>query len=432
MKRARPRSVPRAALAPALALLGALALWWLWPAGSVPEPPPPKAAPAKGAPPPPDAAAARGAAPSPRAGGEAPAASGERPFDDHAVARQAKRFDALDHTIELTRFPPDSRPLRPEMADVLEPNRRHEQPRPLAAGGGARGQKVDPERDLFVLFTGPRYAVAPGEKLAATLEVFRGRPEEGRAGERVAIEVRACILRGAGPQPLAENLPINDRGEHGDQRAGDLTFSLAVDPLSLPGVEHHNGAVHLDVTFVAPGAGEPEHASLDFKLNATPPARFNGRVAEKLKPEGLELRVGLDVDKPGRYVVQGLLFDARDKPVGFAVDRPTLKPGAGEASLLFFGLLFHEAEAQAPFVLRTVTGYLLPEGDEPDKFELAQMPGEYRTHAYSLRDFSTDEWQSASKDRRLEAIRELAEKNPDKTLVSGTPAETTPAPASSP
>ncbi|HEU4412702.1 MAG TPA: hypothetical protein VFS43_46085 [Polyangiaceae bacterium] len=429
-ERARPRRVPRAALASALALFGALALWRLWPAGAPPEPPPPpKPGPAKAAP------AGEAAAPRAREGrAQAPPGAppeAERPYDEQGVARQAKRFDALDHAIELTRFPPDSRPLTAEMTDVLRPNRRHEQPQPLAAAH-ARGQKVDPERDLFVLFTGPRFALTPGEPLAATLEVTRGRPDEGRGAERVALEVRECVLRASGPAPLAEGLPLNDRGEHGDPKAGDLSYSLSVDPLTLAGFERYNGPARLEVAFVAPGASELAHASLDFKLGAVTPARFNGRVAERLAPAGLELRVGLDVEQPGHYVVQGLLFDARDQPVGFAVDRPTLGRGAGEATLLFFGLLFHEADARAPFVLRTVTGYRLPEGDEPDKLEMAPMPGEYRTHAYPRSAFSADEWQSASKDKRLEALRELAEKNPDKALVSGTPESPQPAPAPSP
>jgi hypothetical protein len=432
-ERARPRPVPRAALASALTLLGALALWRLWPAGAPPEPaPPPKAGPAKAAPGVAEPGAPKG--PGERAqASSGPAPEAERPYDERTVSRQAKRFDALDHAIELTRFPPDSRPLTADMTDVLRPNRRHEQAQPLATTQ-ARGQKVDPEHDLFVLFTGPRYSLTPGEPLAATLEVTRGRPDEGRPAERVALEVRECVLRavgppGAGPPPIAEGLPINDRGDQGDAKAGDLTYSIAIDPRALAGFDHYNGPALLEVAFTAPGASEIARAALDFKLSAVAPARFNGRVAERITPAGLELRVGLDAEQPGQYVVQGLLFDARDKPIGFAVDRPSLARGSGEASLLFFGLLFHEADAQSPFVLRTVTGYRLPEGDEPEKLDMAPMPGEYRTHAYPRSAFSTDEWQSESKDKRLETMRELAEKNPDKTLVSGTPPDPKPAPS---
>lgn len=432
MKGARSRTAPRAAIASALALGGALAIWWLWPAGAPPEPPPstPRAKALS-----PDGAAAKGERKGRPERGEGPGAAptpegANSSYDEHAVTRQAKRFEALEHTIELTRFPPDSRPLTAEMSDVLKPNRRHEQPQPLAANGRSPGQKVDPEHDLFILFTGPRYALSPGEPLAATLEVFRGQPDAARSSERLEIEVRECTLRSTGPSPSAEGLPLNDRGEQGDKKPGDHTYSLTVEAQALPGFERYNGPLRLDVAFVTPGSSELAHASLDFKLTAAPPARFDGRVGEKLATEGLELRVGLDVKQAGQYVVQGLLFDAKDKPIGFAVDRPQLKLGAGEATLLFFGLLFHEADAQAPFVLRTVTGYRLPEGDEPDKLDMTPMPGEYRTHAYPRSAFSANEWQSEAKDRRLEAIRGLAEENPGKTLVSGKPDE--PAPAASP
>jgi hypothetical protein len=383
----------------------------------------------------PGAPAAPTERPRPDDGPRPPAAGAALPLaaiaeHERAVARQAKRFEALDHAVDLARFPPDSRPLTSSMTDVLRPNTRHEQPTPLVTSRGARPE-ADPERAPYVLFTGPRYALTPGAPLAATLEVFRGRPDEGRRA-KAPVEVRACSLRAPGPGPHAEGLPLNDRGAEGDLEAGDLTYSIALDATALPGFERYNGPVRLDVAFTTPASGEVAHASLDFLLTAAPPARFDGRVGETLTAGGLALRVGLEVERPGRYVVQGLLFDARGEPVGLAVDRPQLATGPAEATLLFFGLLFHESDAQAPFVLRTVTGYRLPEADEPARLDLAPLPGEYRTRPYPRSAFSRDEWQSTSKDRRLDALRDLAEKNPDKVLVSGTPSPSNPAPATPP
>jgi hypothetical protein len=143
-------------------------------------------------------------------------------------------------------------------------------------------------------------------------------------------------------------------------------------------------------------------------MTSAAPATFVGVAAERLTVDGLEITVELGVQRAGRYVVQALLFDARERPVGVAVARPWLEQGRALVPLLYWGLLFHEAAAIAPFTCRTLTGHRLPDPGEPEGTDLTTWDVGYRTRTYALSDFSTKEHESAAKSRKVQALSDLA------------------------
>ena len=149
-----------------------------------------------------------------------------------------------------------------------------------------------------------------------------------------------------------------------------------------------------------------------------PPASFTGVTDEKLTADGLEISVGVQVDEAGQYFVQGLLFDAHDAPIGFAVARPTLAAGRATVPLLYWGLLFREANAPGPYVFRTVTGYRMPSGTEPDRADIVTWDGSYRTRAYATTDFSDKEHESPGKEAKIKALADLAAHSPAKAAAS--------------
>jgi hypothetical protein len=202
---------------------------------------------------------------------------------------------------------------------------------------------------------------------------------------------------------------MNDDGRDGDAVAGDRIYGTTIAASSVPALRSYRGLVRLDVAFV-PRDGDRRlaRASLDFRVASSVPGSFVGVSSERLTEDGLELSVDLNVEEAGRYFVQGLLFDAHDAPIGFAVARPTLRVGRATIPLVFFGLLFHDAKASGPFVFRTLTGRRLPEGNEADGAEMAVWPARYVTRAYALSDFSDKEYESAAKDAKIQALSALA------------------------
>lgn len=314
--------------------------------------------------------------------------------------RQVRRFERVSRALELLRFPPDSQPLRADMLDVLRPGARYETPVPL--GGG-----------LALLFTANTYAVSAGSPIVATLEVFR----ESGARERrpVPLEIRTCNLaRFAQPDfvPVAAALSLRDDGRDRDMAAGDGIYTVTLVPSALPELASYNGLLRLDVELLVEGEASPLRAALDFRLTSAPPAAFVGVAGERLTSDVLELVVELEVREAGRYFVQGLLFDSSDRPLGIAVARPSLEVGRAMVPLLYWGLLFHEANAVGSFTFRTLTGHRLPGAGEADRSDIASWEGSYRTRSYALRDFSEKEHESAAKSRKLQALVDLAAQSP--------------------
>lgn len=360
-----------------------------------------------------------------------PARAPVDPDETRRSRMQARRWAMVDDAVRLNRFPPDSMPLSPQMTDVLHPYARHERPLPVRARLGSR-ERIDPETAPYFLLTGPRYLLQAGTPLAATLEAYRHRPSPDQAPERLPVTIASArVLKFGQPDFLpVGDLPLNDRGEQGDATAGDLVYGGALDPRALPGLARHNGLVKLIVEFQMPGVDHPLQAPLDFMMTAEAPAVFTGGVRERLTPAGLELSVQVDVKRGGYYFVQGLLFDARERPIGLAVARSTWEPGKHDAPLSFFGLLFHEAQAESPYSLRTLTGCRLPDDGEPFKVELPVHEGQYRTRRYALSDFSSAEHESPDKQRLIDSLSDLAAANPDKAPAA--PPAGSPAPQPTP
>jgi|GEM_PF-4626241 len=352
-------------------------------------------------------------------GGAVAASPPLRDEDAEDDVRAKQRAARVSHAIELLRFPPHSQPLGPDMADVLQPNRRHESPMPLAGAAirGAPGAAPPSKEDaLAYLLTGDAYTLVGRRALVATLEVFR---EGSRERERVAVDItRASVSLVSGGVPSGPAAPLvdspvvmNDEGHGGDAVAGDHLYGVTIDPSAAPALAGRRGLARLEVEFAArEGDRRPARAALDFRLAPAVPGVIVGVAGERLTPEGLEIAVDVRADDPGTYFVQGLLFDSTDRPIGFAVARPVLARGRATVPLLFFGLLFHEARAAAgPYVFRTVTAHRLPRDDEAERADMETWTGPYRTtKAYSLADFSDKEYESAAKDAKIQALAALA------------------------
>lgn len=339
-------------------------------------------------------------------------AQGERARSD-VQERRLSRQQIYDDAVLANRYPPDSKPLTAEMKDILKPYSRYERPLPVLRKTGTN----DPETSPYFLFSASKYTLFPGDRFDPKLEVWKGQPKEDGTAERQPVEIKECRIQKLGNRKLEllGTVPLNDRGELGD-RANDGVYSVDVDPKTVAALRTGGAMIQLEVDFQVPGIDGVTHAVLQFQLGLAEPARFDGHVDEQLKPTGLWLSVGLDVEEAGRYVVQGLVFDAKGKPIGYAVHREDFQKGSHKAPLQFFGLLFHEAAAPGPYVLKTVTGYRLPNGDEPHRADMAPMSGEYRTKAYKLPDFSDKEWESDEKEAHLKALSDFVEDDREKTL----------------
>jgi hypothetical protein len=326
---------------------------------------------------------------------------------------RAKRESVVADIRELTRFPPQSRPLDSSMTDLLRPRSRYDTPVLLPP---LKGREAAPQE--FALLTASTYDIGEDGVVTLTLTATRGTPPAGAAspspqphppgGEPLSTEIVGVAIwaAGGGPHDASSLFHFVDDGTGGDVRASDGVSTATVDAGTLRAWAPEGGALRVSVR-VRVGEREPLDLSADFLVAGDRGARFDGSVSERLVGGSVVYSVGLDVRRPGTYYVSGLVFDASEQPVGYATWQKPLSAGRATAELTFVGLLFHDKNAKAPFVLRTVTGKRLADAGEKHDVPLASLGGEYPSRRYALSELSTEEWQSPERAAQLRAAEEL-------------------------
>ncbi len=352
-------------------------------------------------------------APAPGPGTHPPSSLPARPPGMPDPGGLAKR-DVVSDTVWATRFPPNSQPLRPEMTDIIRPNHRYESAMPVSAKGSGPNGIVDPNSDLYYLLTADVLSIPSGSPAVATLKVFRG---SGGDASPLQVDITGVrLMQFAQPSfvPVqGAQLSMVDDGTGGDALAGDHVYTLSFIPSSIPALATYDGQIRLEVDFVADSASPPKTGALVFMTTGQAPAVFTGNVSEQLTPQGLTITAEIQVSQPGDFVLQGLLFDASGKPIGFAAEHPTFAAqGTQTVSFLFFGLLFYEAQAVSPYHFRTMTGYRLPDPGQPHKTDMPVWNGDYTTQAYKLSDFSPAEWDSQQRQQAIANAQTFAAARP--------------------
>jgi hypothetical protein len=147
--------------------------------------------------------------------------------------------------------------------------------------------------------------------------------------------------------------------------------------------------------------GEEGGARFEVIYTPAPPARFTRVVREEMVDGSLYLRVQLDVDKPGRYVIVARVEDTTGDKFAYLEFNDMLEKGLQDAKLCIFGKLVHDEQVRAPFVLRDIEGSLLRES-YPDRETIVGVDGPYyTTKSYDPKEFSDAEWQSEEKTRSV-------------------------------
>jgi hypothetical protein len=315
----------------------------------------------------------------------------------------------LDSYRQATRYPPESRPIR-EQPDQVYPSS-PEGTRPLSKDNPEVRLRMKQEK-VFVA----------GEE---TVRFFVG-CENARNGQPLACTVDSAFAHEAPHMVAAEQLSsvpldFNDAGRNGDEVAGDGTFTASFMP-ARQGFALFSGTLRIE--FQVKAGTAQGGAFFDIVFTSTPPAKFSGKVREVVEEGSLQLYLGLQVRKPGRYVIAGRVDDEAGVPFAYVSFNEELEAGAREVKLTVFGGLLHDENPSFPLKLRDVEGFLLLDGD-PDRELLASLAGPlHTTREYSLERFSKDEWQSEERQRHLDEFTKdvnEAQKNLDRLSGKGPP-----------
>jgi hypothetical protein len=183
--------------------------------------------------------------------------------------------------------------------------------------------------------------------------------------------------------------------------AGDGTWTGSFQP-AKQGFAMFEGTLHIEFRVRANGSIEGG-AFFDITFTSAPPATFTGKVREVVEQGSLQLYVGLQVRKAGRYVMAGRVDDAGGIPFAYVMFNNELEAGAREVRLTVFGLLIREKTPEFPLKLRDVEGFLLRENADPDRELMKSLSGYVHvTQEYTPDRFSPDEWTSEERQRYLD------------------------------
>jgi len=309
-----------------------------------------------------------------------------------------KRLERARHTLEGyllgTRYPPGSRPLS-EQPDLQKPHAVQPSNQPLAR----EDRKLT---DARVTLNQDRLYVVGDEvaRLSVACATSEGPAhcEVTRAMAHVAESMKNAPA--IAPTPVAF--------------APDPAIEGAVFALFSPsdaGFGGYHGPIGIDLALRV--EGEEGGARFDVVYTPAPPARFTGAVREAFDDGSLCLYLGMQVDKPGRYVVVGRVDDADGDGFAYLEHNDMLAAGAVEVKMCIFGKLVLDEQAKSPFVLRDVEGFLLKENTYPDREIVPGRDGPvYTTKAYDASLFSDAEWQSEEKQRHVdEFTKDVEEAN---------------------
>lgn len=344
------------------------------------------------------AAAGSGGGAVPPTEGNPGAAQGEEapPTDPELARLRLERAEfTLKTYLEANRYPPQSRPIQ-EHPDQIRPSR-FDTKVGLRRGGEGR-LRMGQDRIFLSGDEGTRLYVSGEDSTGNSLPLKL----------ISAIAAEAPFSPGAGVlSPVALN--FTDSGNFGDETAGDSTYTTLFQP-GKQGFDRHLGNIR--VTITAQVGDDQGSAFFDVYYTPQPPARFTGTVREALENGSLSLYLGLDVKKPGRYVIAGRADDAAGKPFAYLSFNDVVSAGTQEVKMVIFGKLVRDLHAPSPFHVRDVEGFLLKEDADPDREIVpAQLGPLYATRTYAENLFSDAEWDSEEKRRHVEQFEKDVEQH---------------------
>ncbi len=305
-------------------------------------------------------------------------------------------------------YPPESKRLRPDMMDVIEPNRTYEPPLPLLDPAKLDpDHPLDPETTVFFQFDADRFAYIGNDEIRLRLDAYRGQT----AKVPLAIEV--------GPVSVAALSVDGDRDAGHITLAGDDPKGAKAGP-DLPPytatfrparvLAGHTGLIR----FTAPIRNGAEQATATLVLSYTDaaPAKFTRVLRETVDAGSLVITVGVDVKTAGRYQISGRLFAADGvAPVAVTTFSGPLEKGVVEVPLRYYGKIFHDAGVPGPYVQRDLFGYRQTDGATTTRGEeMLPLTAPFTTAPHTLNEFTNAEWSSPQKTAALENFQREIER----------------------
>jgi hypothetical protein len=309
------------------------------------------------------------------------------PSDAARLAADSR--ETIEFFQSINRYPAGTRRLSDQSHDLLNPGARHENRQRLP------NDPDSPDPTWEVLYTADRYFINGEETALISLELWHD-------DEPIAPSFVSMVAESGASSGDASRHRLAVRRD-----AAGTTVSFAPDTFW----PERSGPIRVTASFAADGLMN-QTGTLDFYFTGSKriPAQFTGAVSDRLLQGNLAFDVGLDVQQAGRYRIEANLFDALGRPFGWARYDGEMMPGEQAATLLFDGLLFHDAQAPGPYLLTEVRGYRLDPQSPAGRELITPLAKDFVSRSdYRLADFR-DTVQISPRQQRLLEMYQDAER----------------------
>ncbi|MCB9542494.1 MAG: hypothetical protein H6703_08610 [Myxococcales bacterium] len=313
----------------------------------------------------------------PRAAAPPPDAPTDAPADPHAPRRRrGAHREPAETWRKLAVHPPDSRPLTPQSADLLDPDRRHERP-----------QRDPDDPAITALFTADRYHLVGDDTLTVILDVRR----DDAPAPFTLIDATVRL-----PDGRAEPYPLAPQGDRHVGLIRPATLGLAA-------------PARLDVQATFDYGRGPRTARLraDYTPEDAIPARWTGEARDAIVDGSLVVTVGVEVDQGGLYLIDANLYAPGGEPIAWARLKEPLTEGPHDLPLRFFGKILVDAGHDGPYTVGELRGALAAPEHTPSRVSMPPYPREITTAPHRAADFSPAEWDAPEKRDRLRRLERL-------------------------
>lgn len=336
--------------------------------------------------------------------------------------------ETLNRYVQWAQYPPDSRPLFDWQRDLIEPYKIVAQPVPVIKTPARdctqdeNGMPVCKEPPEFLNVRcdmNPESSVSVG---TGDHRVFLFCVDE--KGERMKLDnLKTRVYRIFDRKEIGTLPAIHaaDDGSGGDDKAGDLIYTITVRPTKADW-----GDMFVEATFNVGGYEHNQRAGWFSTPHVV--AEFQQGITDHIEGGHLVVRVPIQIHKAGYYLIEANLQEKNDpnRYLATASSEGRFEPGRHVVALRFFGKILRDRGVDGPYIVRQLrarrnnspvtpdmvqrsieTGEEVSGDHTEPLWEFVRMAPPYETQEYEASQFGEEEWDSEEKRRRIEFLKKL-------------------------
>lgn len=260
---------------------------------------------------------------------------------------------------------------------------------------------MDKDKPTNFRFGADKAHVAYGESITGWLEAWEGDDDT----KRIPLTIRDGWVMGVGgtKEGRMMQLQFHDDGCEGDEKAGDLRYSVRFVPSEHAELK---GAQQLRLTAQIQSGKHSRPVLREFTCALSPVLVVTG-ITDAVKDGNLVLTLAVDAFEKGIYTFEANISSHDGaEPIGWTMEDIPLEPGKRVVDVRFFGKMFHDKGVDGPYLVTDIRGRVRKDGSSELPIPWTHT-GKHMTKAFKPADMSSNVWDAPEKTAKINALKQL-------------------------